>query len=106
MERDPAEVTIGALTHGWSSLLILEGISAESEYRIRRLVERAAPLAGKMFVKTIKGKEMMAQCAQKTREVRDRLESRSANVYVALTDLEKTYDEFLRLVYEFRVKAG
>ncbi len=106
MERDTAEVTIVNLTLGWKSLLDLEGISAESEYRIRKLIERAMPLAGKIFVKTIKGKEMMAQCARKTRVVQDQIEARSTRVYAALTELEREYEEFLKQVYEFRVKAG
>jgi hypothetical protein len=106
MERESAESTIVTLTLGWESLLNLEGISGESEYRIRRLIERAVPLSGKIFVKTVKGKEMIAQCAEKTRVVRDQLESRSARVYEAMTELEKTYEELLKQVYEFRVKAG
>jgi hypothetical protein len=106
MEGEPGEVTIPRLTLGWKSLLHLDGISAESKYRISRLIERAVPLAGKMFVKTIKGKEMMKQCAEKTRVVRDQIESRGEHIYAALTELEKVYEEFLKLVYEFRVKAG
>jgi hypothetical protein len=106
MEHKPVEATLIDLAAGWENLLNLDGISAESEYRIRKLIERALPLTGKIFVKTVKGKEMMAQCAEKTRLVRDQLESRDARVYTALTDLEKTYEEFLKQVYEFRVKAG
>jgi hypothetical protein len=106
MEREPTEATIVNLTCGWENLLDLEGISGESEYRIRRLIERAVPLSGKMFVKTVKGKEMIAQCAEKTRVVQEELESRSAYVYAAITELERAYEELLKQVYEFRVKAG
>jgi hypothetical protein len=106
MKMKSSVATIEALKHSWESLLDLESVSEETKYRIRRLIDRAAPLEGKMFVKTIKGKEMIAQCAEKTCAVRDRLESRRADVYVPLTDLERTYEEFLKLVYEFRVKAG
>jgi hypothetical protein len=106
MAKEPTEITIAGLMVGWEKLLDLEGISPEARYRLNRLVERAAALSGKMFVKTVKGKQMMAQCAEKTRAVRAELESRGPHVYAALTDLEREYEEFLKLVYEFRVKAG
>jgi predicted unusual protein kinase regulating ubiquinone biosynthesis (AarF/ABC1/UbiB family) len=97
----PAELALG-----WESLLQLKGISRELDYRIRKLISRAAPLTDKIFLKTLKGKEIIAECAEKTRAVRDKIESGRGDVYEALTDLEKTWDDFLKRVYEFRIKAG
>jgi hypothetical protein len=100
------EVTLIELSHAWESLLDLEGISSESGYRIRRLIDRAQPLADKMFLKTVKGREMILQCWEKTRVLRGQLESRGERLYSALTELERLYEELLKRAYEFRIKAG
>jgi hypothetical protein len=99
-------VTLIELSEAWESLLDLEGISLESGYRIRRLIDRAQPLAEKMFLKTVKGREMVVQCWEKTRVLRDQLESGGEPLYAALTELERLYEELLKKAYEFRVKAG
>lgn|GEM_PF-1161755 len=107
MEREhPREVTLLDLSRGWESLLTLEDVSPESEYRIRKLISRGGPLADKMFLKTMKGREMMAECSEKTRLVRDQLLTRAEGLYRALTELERAYDELIRKAYEFRIKAG
>jgi hypothetical protein len=107
MESEPPrQVTLRELSRTWESLLQVERMSAESEYRIRRLIDRALPLADKMFLKTLKGREMMLQCAEQTLLVRNELESRGVRLYEALTELEKTYEDLLKKAYEFRIKAG
>jgi hypothetical protein len=107
MESEPPrQVTLLELSRSWESLLQVERMSAESEYRIRRLIDRALPLADKMFLKTLKGREMMWQCAEQTLLVRNELESGGVRLYEALTELEKTYDDLLKKAYEFRIKAG
>jgi hypothetical protein len=106
MESEPKTNTPAQLALGWEGLLQLQGISSEVEYRILKLISRAAPLTDKIFLKTVKGREIIAECAEKTRAVRDKIESGRGDVYVALTDLEKTWDGFLKRVYEFRIKAG
>lgn len=90
----------------WEKVLEDEGLSAEMQYRIRKLLDRTRPLLDKMFVKTVKGREMLLQCSDMTRAIHDRLKSRQDNVYCLLTDLERTYENFLKKTYEFRVKAG
>ncbi|MGB6067217.1 MAG: hypothetical protein WBG50_20610 [Desulfomonilaceae bacterium] len=107
MERErPAKSTLAELSSGWERLLQAQSLSVESAYRIQRLIDRGVPLANKMFLKTIKGREMILQCAELTRLLRLELESRGERVYEVLTDLEKTYEDLLRKTYEFRIKAG
>lgn len=100
------EVTLIELSRDWESLLDLDGISSESGYRIRRLINRAQPLADKMFLKTVKGREMILQCSEKTRVLRNQLESRGERLFSALTELERLYEELVKRTYEFRIKAG
>jgi hypothetical protein len=107
MESEPLrQVTLRELSRGWEQLLQVEMMPAELEYRIRRLIDRAPPLADKMFLKTLKGREMILQCAEQTLVVRTELESGGVRIYEALTELEKTYEDLLKKTYEFRVKAG
>jgi DnaJ-domain-containing protein 1 len=107
MESEPrGEVTLAELSSGWESLLQVQNMSQESAYRIRRLIDRALPLADKMFLKTIKGREMLIQCAQQTVRLRDELESHGERLHKAMTELEKTYEDLLKKTHEFRVKAG
>lgn len=84
----------------------MEGLSPEVEYRIRKLIDRTVPLTEKMFVKTLKGRELICRCIAETHEVKRALESDDEIVYLALTDLERTYEDLLRKTYDFRVKAG
>lgn len=99
-------LTLARLSRGWESLLQVQNMSAESAYRISRLINRALPLAGKIFLKTITGREMLLECAVQTRLVQDQLESQGERLYETLTQLEKTYEDLLKKAYEFRVKAG
>jgi hypothetical protein len=105
-KEQPAKATLLDLSRDWQQLLDLDGISTESEYRIRKLIDRAGPLADKMFIKTVKARELMQECAEKTRLVHDHLVSRGELLYDALTDLERVYEDLLKRTYEFRVKAG
>lgn len=83
-----------------------EAIAPEAAYRIRKLLERTFPLTNKLFVKTLKGKEMITHCVRKTLVVRSHLTDPDDHLYRLLTDLEKSYESLLKKTYEFRVKAG
>ncbi len=78
----------------------------EAEYRIRKLIDRTSPVAGKMFLKTVKGQELIRECMKMTRAVEELLVSGRPDLYRGLTRLETSCDELLRKTSEFRVKAG
>ena len=78
----------------------------EAEYRIRKLINRTSPVAGKMFLKTVKGQELIRECMRMTCEVEELLVSGRPDLYRGLTRLEDSCDELLRKTSEFRVKAG
>ncbi len=90
----------------WERIIRQEDLSTEARYRIRRLIDRTLPLVDKMFVKTVKGREMITRCADITRGIQDDVRSDHERLYSHLTHLETVYDDFLRKTYEFRVKAG
>jgi hypothetical protein len=90
----------------WETILKEDGLSTETRYRIRKLIDRTRPLVDKMFVKTLKGREMIVECADITRVIQDHVRSDQDRLYFLLTHLETVYEDFLKKTYEFRVKAG
>ncbi len=90
----------------WETILEEDGLSTEVRYRFRKLIDRTTPLVDKMFVKTLKGREMLIQCADITRAIQFHLRSDQDQLYSQLTHLETVYEDFLKKTYEFRVKAG
>ncbi len=94
------------LCRSWEDLLEQTGLSPEVDYRIRKMINRMTPLLNKMYLKTVKGQEMVLQCAEKTRRIQHQLNSNKEDVYFSLTDLEKTYEDLLKRTYKFRIIAG
>jgi hypothetical protein len=88
------------------NLLSVKQLAAEVEYRIRKLLNRTVPLTDKMFPKTVKGQELIADCMKQAQGLRQCLECGDRDVYYALTALERTYEELASKTVEFRVKAG
>jgi len=105
-KKTPAHLTFRELVRYWTNLLESDDIPPEPEYRIRKLIDRSGPLAEKIFLKTARGREMISECAEKTRLFQGQLESGDDRLYKALTELETTYYDLLKTAYEFRVKAG
>lgn len=94
------------LRRAWEDLLEQTELSPEVAYRIRKMIDRMTPLLEKTYLKTVKGQEMVLQCAEKTRRIQHQLNSNKEDVYFSLTDLEKTYEDLLKRTYEFRIIAG
>jgi hypothetical protein len=107
MERELDEkTTVSDLCREWQNLVDHERLSPEAEYRIRKLLDRTAPVADRIFVKTVKGQQLIRECAERTRDLRTRLGGPSDRVYRSLDSLERSHEELLKKTYEFRVKAG
>jgi len=94
------------LSRAWEALLEQTRLSSEIEYRVRKMLNRMTPLLEKTYLKTVKGQEMISQCAEKTRRIQHQLNSNKEDIYFSLTDLEKTYEDLLKRTYEFRIIAG
>jgi hypothetical protein len=102
----PDRTTVHDLCRDWLSLLAEAELSPEADYRIRKLADRTTPIMGKIFLKTVKGQELISLCAARTRALRDQLGGPGDGLYQRLTALEACYEELLKKTYEFRVKAG
>lgn len=94
------------LQDSWESMAQMERLHREIVYRVRKLVHRITPLAGHIFFKTIKARQLLVECSEKTVALQKQIESNGSHVFFLLTNLERTFEELVRKTYEFRVKAG
>jgi hypothetical protein len=90
----------------WDSILEIEHLHPEIAYRIEKLIHRMAPLMDKIYFKTVKAHQSLAECEAQTISLRNHIESDGDNVFLRLTNLEKTFEDLLKKTYEFRIKAG
>jgi hypothetical protein len=90
----------------WMSMVQMKRLHPEIAYRIEKLVHRIAPLADKIFLKTVKARELLVECREKTVSLQNQIDSHGNNVFYVLTNLEKTFEYLLTKTYEFRIKAG
>ena len=90
----------------WESMTQVEGLHPEIEYRMKKLVHRIAPLTDKIFIKTVKAREMLVECREKTTALQNQIESDGDRTFFLLTNLEKTFEDLLRKTYDIRIKAG
>jgi hypothetical protein len=90
----------------WDSMVKGERLHPEIAYRIEKLYQRMDPLADKIFFKTVKAHELLAECRQQTHALQQQLESGGDRAFLLLTHLEKTFEDLLSKTYAFRIKAG
>jgi hypothetical protein len=88
------------------ALLARNGLSPEVAYRLGKIIQGLSPLLDRLYLKTLKGQELLLVCLEQTGALEDRLQAPGKDFYLLLTSLEKTYEDLLQKIYEFRVKAG
>ena len=88
------------------AMVQMKHLHPEIAYRMEKLAHRMAPLADKIFLKTVKARLLLVECREKTVALQNQIESHGNNTFQVLTDLEKTFEYLLTKTYEFRVKAG
>jgi len=88
------------------AMVQMKHLHPEIAYRMEKLAHRMAPLADKIFLKTVKARLLLVECREKTVALQNQIESHGNNTFHVLTDLEKTFEYLLTKTYEFRVKAG
>lgn len=102
----PGKAQAQNLQEIWDSMVRIEHLHPEIAYRMEKLIHRMAPLADKIFFKTVKARQLLSECRQETYVLYKQLESDGDNAFLLLTNLEKTFEDLLKKTYEFRVKAG
>ena len=100
------KIQVQNLQETWDSMLNMENLHPEIAYRIEKLIHRMAPLTDKIYFKTIKAHQLLAECEAKSIALRNHIKTDGDDVFLLLTNLEKTFENLLKKTYEFRIKAG
>ncbi len=90
----------------WDGVSQTEGLHSEIKYRLQKLSCRLTPLMDKMYLKTVKAGETLAECKEMTVSLQEHINAQGDEAFYILTNLEQTFENLLRKTYEFRVKAG
>ncbi len=97
---------IGRLRSVWRGLIESKGLSAEFAYRIDKLVLRLDVVVDKVFVKTVKARNMLSECEQITVLLKSELNRSQNKALALLTRLEDRIEHLVSETHAFRVKAG
>lgn len=94
------------LLAAWEELLHQLEPASEVAYRLTRLHQTLAPLADRLYLKTVRGRELLLDCQTQTAGLKAQLAAPDLTFFRRLTTLEDTVALLQREVHEFRVKAG
>ncbi len=104
-ERKDGKFRAMDLADAWAEMVSQGALPPEIHYRISKMIQRILPMTDKMFIKTVKAGDIIADCLEKTRRL-DALIRSGASPYPLLTDIEQAFEDLLKKTYEFRIKAG
>lgn len=94
------------LLAAWDDLQRRLDPASEVAYRFHRLSQTLAPLADRLYLKTVKGRELLWDCQRQTATLKEHLATLEPDFFRRLTALEDAVARLQREVHEFRVKAG
>ena len=89
----------------WQELLDREGLSPELDYRIGKMADRLMPVLDRTYLRSQAGHRAVLQCVEKTERFKTRLDRNGEDLFHVLTDLEKFYEDFLRMAHIYSVNA-
>lgn len=90
----------------WREIVAKGEPTREIHYRMQKLSLRLDVVVDKIFIKTVKARDMLIECIQLTEQFQAKLDRHAGTDFRLLTRLERCMDELIRKTYEFRVKAG
>jgi hypothetical protein len=96
---------IGRLRSRWPQIVACKGPARETVYRIEKLASKLDAVAEKTFLKTLKARAILLECAELTERLQAELEQ-CPNAFLTLTRLEGLIDDLVKKTHDFRIKAG
>lgn len=94
------------LNSRWREFIAAKGLSGEFAYRLEKLALRLDTIADKIFMKTVKAHEILAECEQFTEQLKAELGKSHRTALRLLTRIEAHMDDLVKQTHEFRIKAG
>jgi hypothetical protein len=90
----------------WCQIAATKGLTVECSYRLDKLSQRLDSIADKIFMKTVKAHDLLAECARLTGQFKSELDKSHDAALRVLTQIEGLMDRLVKDTHEFRVKAG
>ena len=97
---------IQRLSSIWQDIVTNGTRSRETIYRMQKLTLRLDTVVDKIYIKTVKARDLLLECLQLTEQFQIELDRHASTDFKLLTRLERCVDELVCKTYEFRVKAG
>lgn len=98
--------TIARLASSWEEIIAAQGPTTEILYRIEKLILRLDVIADKIFIKTVKAQNILAECEQLTEQFKSEITKYSHKTFLLLSRLESRMEDLVKKTHEFRIKAG
>lgn len=90
----------------WETILQAIELPTEIGYRVDKLTQRLDAISDKMFLKTVKARQMLSDCEQLTQQLTTCIAPPDGRTYSLLTNLENHFDRLVKKTHAFRIKAG
>jgi endonuclease III len=90
----------------WRNLIATNGLTQELAYRIEKLILRLDSIVDKIFVKTVKAHNILAECEQLTEQFKSELDKPGNQSLTILTRMEIQVEDLVKKTHAFRIKAG
>jgi endonuclease III len=90
----------------WRHMIATNGLTDELAYRIEKLILRVNSIVDKIFIKTVKAHNVLAECEQLTEQFRSELHKQDDKALMTLTRIEIQIDDLVKETHAFRIKAG
>jgi hypothetical protein len=97
---------IGQLESVWREMITAKGLTGELAYRIEKLIQRLDVTVDKIFVKTVKARNILIECETLTEQFKSELNKPHDKALLLLTRLEDHIDGLVKETHAFRIKAG
>lgn len=101
-----AKIISKELRSTWRHIATTKGLTVEFSYRLDKLGQRLDSIADKIFMKTVKAHDILAECAQLTGQFKSELDKSHDMALRLLTQIEGFMDCLVKDTHEFRIKAG
>jgi len=97
---------IQELEANWRDMITAMAPTGEIAYRVKRLILRLQVVTDKIYIKTIKARDMLLECTRLSEQFSDQLNRSQDQALQLLTRIEGRVDELVKNAHEFRIKAG
>jgi hypothetical protein len=90
----------------WRDMIATNGLTEELAYRLEKLILRLDSIADKIFIKTVKAKDILLECEKLSEKFKSELSKPKNKTLMLLTRIEVQVEDLVKKTHAFRIKAG